>query len=84
MDPLLGCKNPAAWSCAEPSPGYEFGCVAVCMGAIELTCNQEYQGGFCILAPSGETCDVPQAPSGCEICYAAIEQDCGPLIPANP
>ncbi|NJK31345.1 MAG: hypothetical protein HC927_02410 [Deltaproteobacteria bacterium] len=82
--PLLGCKNPDNWNCDPPSPGYEFGCVAVCDGDIMMTCNQVYNGGVCILAPSGDKCDAPQAGEGCEICTEAILNQCASDIPVDP
>lgn len=82
---LTGCRSAANWDCVDPSPGFEFACEAICPGELVIVCNQEFEGGLCNVgdielgSPIG-TCDVPQNPSGCDICFAAIQQDCGPLI----
>lgn len=65
-------------TCVPPSPGFEFGCVALCdsaAGQHTVTCNQRastcfsQRGGV-----RGGTATPDTAASGCDICRIAVNQ----------
>lgn len=76
----VGCKDPDHWRCEPPSPGYEYGCIAVCGQRVGITCNGRYEGGKCAVEPTDKYCPIPTG-QGCDICLEAVATTCADLIP---